>query len=250
MNSAPKVKLTTSERVKLEGALETTETPRALRLRTRAILACAEGKTNLEVARELNVTNLTVGKWRRQFLIDGLKTFELERRGRRLLPLSLNLEERIGLQRWARSSRSSASLAERARVILKCATGKNNAAVARETGLSPFVVGKLRIGFLRQRLEGLKRKTAGRRVTPLSLSSDEQAILERWSRSSSASQALSRRAKVILVCATGSTLTVAAQECGLSRRAVGHLRQRFLQQRLSAVSPTRNLQARRTAADL
>jgi len=166
MNSAPNLKLTSSERVRLQGILSGKTAPRAVRLRTRAILACAEGKTNLEVARELNVTNLTIGKWRRQFLMDGFSTLERERRGRPVVPLSLASEERMRLQRWARSSRSSASsLAERARLILKCATGKSNVAIARETGLCPLTVGKLRTRFLRHRLEGLKRRAAGRRVT-------------------------------------------------------------------------------------
>jgi DNA-binding NarL/FixJ family response regulator len=155
MNSAPKVKLTVSERQELERALSSRTASRASRMRTRAILACAEGKTNLEVARELNVTNLTVGRWRRHFLINGSKSLDLERRGRPILPLSLNSEERIRLQGWALSSEAPGGVAERARVILKCATGKSNAAVARETGLSPCTVGKLRTRFLLQRLEGL-----------------------------------------------------------------------------------------------
>jgi DNA-binding NarL/FixJ family response regulator len=155
MNSAPKVTLTISARQQLDRALSRRTATRASRVRTRAILACAEGKTNLEVARELNVTNLTVGRWRRRFLIDGFKSLDLERRGRPILPLSLNLEERIQLQEWALSSEAPGGVAERARVILKCATGKSNASVARETGLSPCTVGKLRARFLLHRLEGL-----------------------------------------------------------------------------------------------
>ena len=40
----------------------------ALAQRARFVLACAGGKTNTAVARELRVTKQTVGKWRTRFL--------------------------------------------------------------------------------------------------------------------------------------------------------------------------------------
>lgn len=49
--------------------------PQSLAQRARVILACAEGKTNPQVAREIRTTKQTVGKWRRRFLArrtDGL----------------------------------------------------------------------------------------------------------------------------------------------------------------------------------
>jgi len=49
--------------------------PQSLAQRARVILACAEGKTNTEVAREIRTTKQTVGKWRSRFLgrrTDGL----------------------------------------------------------------------------------------------------------------------------------------------------------------------------------
>src|SRR5262245_9239173 len=47
----------------------------ALAQRARVVLACAEGKTNTTVAREMSLTKPTVGKWRSRFLqlrLDGL----------------------------------------------------------------------------------------------------------------------------------------------------------------------------------
>lgn len=44
----------------------------ALRLRSRIVLACADGRTNKEVADALRITPATVGKWRRRFLMMGL----------------------------------------------------------------------------------------------------------------------------------------------------------------------------------
>ena len=48
----------------------------ALALRCRIVMACADGKTNTTVAKELKVTNPTVGKWRSRFVanrLDGLR---------------------------------------------------------------------------------------------------------------------------------------------------------------------------------
>ena len=103
------------------------------------------------VAGEIGLTNLTVGRWRREFLLNRLKGFGVERRGRPVRPLVLSSAERRTLQGWLRSRPVSIGLAARARVILACATGKSNIAVARETGVSEITVGKLRQRFLANR---------------------------------------------------------------------------------------------------
>src|ERR1051325_10969035 len=43
-----------------------------LALRSRIVLACAEGRSNTEVAAALKITLPTVGKWRKRFLEDRL----------------------------------------------------------------------------------------------------------------------------------------------------------------------------------
>src|SRR5215472_7663178 len=51
------------------------KTAQALALRSRIVLACAEGKSNQATASELGVTRQTVGKWRARFArlrLDGL----------------------------------------------------------------------------------------------------------------------------------------------------------------------------------
>lgn len=40
--------------------------------RARIVLGCLEGRSNLEVAQAEGVTNVTVGKWRRRFSLQGL----------------------------------------------------------------------------------------------------------------------------------------------------------------------------------
>jgi transposase len=76
-------------------------------------------------------------------------------RGRPLLPLTLTDDERQRLQSWARRHTTAQALAQRARVVLGCATGKTNRLVARELRLDEDTVSKWRQRFLVKRLDGL-----------------------------------------------------------------------------------------------
>ena len=75
--------------------------------------------------------------------------------GRPKQPLSLTEEERGRLQSLAHRARSQSLLARRARVVLACAEGLDNKAVAKKLRCSLGMVGKWRSRFLKQRLEGL-----------------------------------------------------------------------------------------------
>jgi dsDNA-binding SOS-regulon protein len=55
-------------------------------------------------------------------------------RGRPKAPLILTDEERETLGRWSRRPKSAQALALRARIVLACAEGKTNKAVAEEVG--------------------------------------------------------------------------------------------------------------------
>jgi len=71
----PPLHLSTDEREILERWSRRRKTSQALALRARLILACAEGKTNGQVAAALHVAGATVGKWRSRFVtnrLDGL----------------------------------------------------------------------------------------------------------------------------------------------------------------------------------
>ncbi len=90
------------------------------------------------------------------------------RRGRPIAPLSLASEERERLEDWARRPKTAQALAQRSRIVLECASGSANTAVARRLGLTHQTVGKWRKRFLEQRLEGLldePRPGAPRRVS-------------------------------------------------------------------------------------
>ena len=75
--------------------------------------------------------------------------------GRPKQPLSLSEEERDRLQSLSHRARSQSLLARRARVVLACAEGLDNKAVAKKLRCSLGMVGKWRSRFLKQRLEGL-----------------------------------------------------------------------------------------------
>src|SRR5215813_12797398 len=100
------------------------------------------------------------------------------RTGRPKQPLTITEEERERLQSLAHRSRSQALLARRARVVLACAEGLENKAVAKKLRCSLGMVGKWRSRFLRTRLEGLYDEP--RLGAPRKISDDqiEQVVIQ------------------------------------------------------------------------
>jgi transposase len=90
------------------------------------------------------------------------------RTGRPKAPLSLTPEEREQLVSMAHRSRSAPQVARRARLVLACATGLTNTAVARQVRVTPGTVSKWRGRFVADRFAGLldePRPGAPRQVT-------------------------------------------------------------------------------------
>ena len=86
----------------------------------------------------------------------------------RFRQLMLSAEERGTLENWARRPKTAQATALRARLILGCAAGKTNTAVARELRVTKQTVGKWRSRFVAKRLDGLldePRPGAPRTVT-------------------------------------------------------------------------------------
>jgi transposase len=77
------------------------------------------------------------------------------RTGRPKQPLIVTNEERQRLESLAHRTRSQGLLARRARVVLGCAEGLDNKAVAKKLRCSLGMVGKWRSRFLEARMEGL-----------------------------------------------------------------------------------------------
>ena len=77
------------------------------------------------------------------------------RAGRPVVAVVLSDEERSYLERRVRSRRVGRGLSERCRIVLRCADGLTNKAVAAEVGVHEHTVGKWRRRFLKDRVEGL-----------------------------------------------------------------------------------------------
>lgn len=74
---------------------------------------------------------------------------------RPLAPLTLTVEERDTLLRWARRPKTAQALACRARIVLACADGNSNGAAAQTLHITRQTIGKWRSRFALNRLDGL-----------------------------------------------------------------------------------------------
>jgi transposase len=97
-------------------------------------------------------------------------------RGRPKAPLVLTDDERQTLQRWSRRAKSSQALALRCKIVLACAEGQTNQAVADQLGIWPQTVAKWRGRFVRGRLEGLSDEPRPGRPRTITDTQVEQVI--------------------------------------------------------------------------
>src|SRR5512133_3875412 len=92
----------------------------------------------------------------------------MPRTGRPKAELVLSDVERDTLLSWSRRAKTAQALASRARIVLACAEGATNTAVAAAVGVWPQTVNKWRGRFVRDRLAGLSdepRPGAARKIT-------------------------------------------------------------------------------------
>ena len=76
-------------------------------------------------------------------------------RGRQLPPLALTSEQREQLTAVSQSTSMPYGLVQRARIVLTCAQGLTNSAVAKRLDASPSAVGKWRRRFIERGVQGL-----------------------------------------------------------------------------------------------
>src|SRR5512137_1516117 len=75
--------------------------------------------------------------------------------GRARADLDLTEQERRVLEGYCRRRKTGRGLAQRAGIILESAEGHSNVAVAKQLRVSRLTVGKWRMRFLKDRLDGL-----------------------------------------------------------------------------------------------
>src|SRR3984893_17283406 len=80
---APAIELNPAMKARLNHLAGSASTPQALALRSRIVLAAAAGQANQQIARALQVPEVTVGKWRRWFASQGLDGLQDAARFRR-----------------------------------------------------------------------------------------------------------------------------------------------------------------------
>ena len=125
---------------------------------------------------------------------------------------------------------------DRARIILACAEGMSNAAVARALGVAVRSVSKWRRQFAAERLAGLEDAApVGRRKAELVLAEAERVELIRWARRAKTAQYLELRAKIVLRSAEGGTNKQVAADLGVDESTVDRWRARFIARRLEGL---------------
>jgi transposase len=103
------------------------------------------------------------------------------RGGRPITRVVVSPSERITLEQWARRRTTSQGLAQRARIVLRCAAGLSSDAVASELRVTRQTVGRWRRRFLERRLDGLldePRPGTPRRVSDAAVEQVIAATLE------------------------------------------------------------------------
>src|SRR5499433_2033728 len=105
--------------------------------------------------------------------------------GRPTPPVVLTAEERLTLEQWARRPTTAQGLAQRARLVLACASSQTNGEIAAAAGVTRQTVGRWRHRFVRKRLPGLldePRPGAPRKITDAEVERVIALTLERTPR--------------------------------------------------------------------
>jgi len=137
----------------------------------------------------------------------------MSRSGRPKAPLSLSVDEREQLTRWARRASSAQSLALRSKIVLACAAGGSNTAVAERLRCDRMTVGKWRSRFLEHRLDGLLDEPRTGRPPSISVDQVEDVIVATLE-STPAN-------------ATHWTRSTMAERTGLSKSTIGEIWRKF-----------------------
>jgi transposase len=133
--------------------------------------------------------------------------------GRPTPPVILTVDERETLEQWARRPKTAQALAQRARIVLACATERTNGDIALAAGVTRQTVGRWRARFAQKRLPGLldePRPGAPRTILDAEVERVVRLTLESMPRA-----------------ATHWSTRAMAKRCGLSQTAISRIWRAF-----------------------
>lgn len=133
--------------------------------------------------------------------------------GRPTPPVILTVDERETLEQWARRPKTAQALAQRARIVLACATEDTNGDIALAAGVTRQTVGRWRARFAQKRLQGLldePRPGAPRKILDAEVERVVRLTLESMPRD-----------------ATHWSTRAMAKRCGLSQTAISRIWRAF-----------------------
>ncbi len=137
--------LTDAERDQLTRRARRAKSAQALALRSRIVLACAEGTPGLEVAGRLGVHEDTAGKWRRRFLAQRLGGLAGEDRPGRPPSVTLDQVEDV-LVATLEQVPAAAAHWSRASMAKKAGLSKSTIGrIWRDSGLKPHLAGGFKL---------------------------------------------------------------------------------------------------------
>jgi transposase len=137
----------------------------------------------------------------------------MPRTGRPKVPLELTSEERDQLTRWARRGSTAQALALRSKIVLACADGGSNTAVAEQLRCNRMTVGTWRARFLEHRLDGLLDEPRTGRPPSISVDQVEDVI--------------TATLETLPPNATHWTRSKMAERTGLSKSTIGEIWRKF-----------------------
>jgi transposase len=177
--------------------------------------------------------------------------------GPRPVTVTLNEADRRSLETLAVDEAATQRLRVRARIVLGAAEGLSNAEIAEVVGVSDTTVTTWRRRWVDDGMDGLAHrsptagphKRLGRPLEPLVLDAESREVLERWTRRSTVSAGLSRRARIVLAAAEGASNTEVAETVGCHVVTVAKWRSRFMNSGLVGLSDEYRSGRPRTISD-
>jgi transposase len=165
------------------------------------------------------------------------------RPGRKAVPVVLTGRIQRELESIASDAEISARRRLRARIVLGAAQGRSNRELAAELGCSEPTVSLWRRRFAEDGIDGLDHagvdaataKRRGRPAPAVDIDADDRAVLERWTRRHTVSQALALRARIVLCAVDGTSNTEIAARLGCNPATVGKWRRRYVEQGISGL---------------